>query len=487
MEQISKFRVMVQPNQYINIRHISGPISFYIIDIKYKSYLSTDEIKKTIYLFGDSHFTKLNSCNSCDQKADCYRIDKFFDLIFENNKQTPIDFFLEISWIDKMSKTQPTSKDMSFIQKYTSEQKATKTGYLFDLRDKYYNCIYNNQNCFPNTRIHYTDFRHLPDNLPVFGHLVRLLYTGYLSEWNLTIQDDNLYKILILSVLLFDNDTEINTFFRELFEIYIRPNFVNNIVQFINNQRTIIDNKLKKIMPGLNINAFKVTEFTRDQIKPEIIYKHTDGQEYHKIYKQLLMCSEDNRNKIVDQARSDIGFLMKQYCPKVTSLDQDPKNFLPKLDIYLQLTEKLSPEKRNLKNVMIENKKVSEIEYLHYYFYCLGIKTLDYTSILFDCYTLGRILKESNDIKQSSNVFIFAGGEHILHYFDFFRYKLAGNVTVNIPSQEIGDDHLRCLELSNIDHVIDLTNEQKIQSGGNLYNKKYLKYKSQYLKLKKLF
>jgi hypothetical protein len=85
------------------IRKISGPVSFYFLKPTWKVPLDEEHYLPLIMLFGDVHFSKERSCESCSCSKDscCYTIsDKpFLELIDTLAETYPIDFYTETAFL----------------------------------------------------------------------------------------------------------------------------------------------------------------------------------------------------------------------------------------------------------------------------------------------------------------------------------------------------------------------------------------------------
>ena len=334
--------------------------------------------KKIIIMFEDIHIKPDADCNTTSKNS--IWIDKFLLDLF---KCSPvyIDYFQETYLFRQLSKSQKKTKftENSYMYKSDIVINKNSTG-IERLNNIFHQCLGPiKTNCmkYGKVRFHNIEFRRFmskhPYDLFWGGHnsLFSIALYYMISQKNISfefpIKDNFIINIINNTVNIRENDDKIYS-------------YIDNIDKYYDIMINFIDGDMKKLSKNILALMLPFKSFVKnsdtlyDMFLPDNLIKHSL---YMKIHKQLKKLDKKMVNNIKH-------FFKKQYDIYIQSVIDKIKN--DTFDFY-----------RNVREIMIL-----------------------FSTLIFDLYTLSRMLKSIYKYK-SSIIVIYAGQTHTSLYNDFIN------------------------------------------------------------------
>ena len=464
-----------------NFIYISGPVSFYIVKLP--------KYDKTIYFFGDFHWSWENMCESqgktrpidiikaCDKKPNCIFIATFIKEcinahIFnsENKIGEYIDIFLEQEYPfhredRKMEKYDRYNLDLSTPTRKHNDRDVTY-GPLEYIVESYAECIRVKEKC-PNpelVRIHGIDTRS-KSNKPQMMEIFFDLFRPIIKEFDHQIKVNQ--ERLVNSIIKYEF----------IFSIYSHLSKMLSAARKITEQILPVDEHDKftslsqaDVADLSSEHDFKEPDLSKIELSKDLIIQNiVDLLLDKKIIKQLKNCDEYIENKILEYFHNEYDKNIFEKFKRFyyitlnheNSILKNGKSFVENFN-YLKTIDKT-----NMSNIDLQT-----VDIVYNYTQDMVVRTMfirtflmDILTMYVDIYALGRLFRKFSDGSIVNKAVFYTGAYHTNRYLGFIDFLARDDAKVgkiilskNLKflneticpcgcGQKLGKDINRCIQI----------------------------------------
>lgn len=367
---------------------------------------------RLLLFFRDVHIEPKETCGSvCNiDQNNCIWISDFFKNLFSNAPMC-IDFFCETtSWLQIQEKSIENKRHVHY--EVNDEKLDDRIEGLMKTKTEFIDCLSPfKTDCtkYKTTRFHNIEFRRFALNIYNLTPRKKNFFTT-IVYYLLPSETDRIPKIDELKKLVDSNKYD-NTF--KTFIGKIKLNIYRTFLEALLNND--IDSVSKCIMSAYNdINQIDLHNFNSDMLKKK--------SPYPKIFKQISVLKPEYQEFIKK-------YIMKRYDNQIVSHINEINKCIHYIDTSTTLDDKNT--------------------WLTYLVKDLDTFYFDFAVLIFDTYTIGRLMKSIFNYNDSSLILSYAGGFHIQQYEDFFiafsqHFNLKCDKIIEIGKKE---DENGCIQL----------------------------------------